>query len=141
MRPGAVDNGINLEGIPMSRTSVSTPVKDWRWWWTMPLLIFVGMTGPGLLGLADAEADPIQDVAFLETLDAEGITYASASKVIDAGHAVCDYLDDGWMPLDVAWEVAEITGLPSATSAYFVGASIGAFCDEYMPLVMGGVNA
>ncbi|ANW67620.1 hypothetical protein BCA37_10575 [Mycobacterium sp. djl-10] len=96
------------------------------------------MVGPGFLGLTDAKADPVKDVAFIQTLDAEGITYASPAAAIGAGHAVCEYLDEGFTPLEVASEVASVSTLPLAESAYFVGASIGAFCDEYMPLVMGG---
>nr|WP_207949637.1 hypothetical protein [Mycobacterium eburneum] len=41
-------------------------MKPWRWWWTMPLLIFVGILGPGL---AAAHADPATDFATRHAAD------------------------------------------------------------------------
>jgi len=76
---------------------------------------------------ARANATPVDDVAFLTTIDERGITYTSASKVIGAVHAVCDYLDLGYNLLTTINMVEENSQLGS-DSAYFVGVSVGAYC-------------
>lgn len=39
---------------------------DWPWWWTMPLLIFSGITGPGGYRiLTDRQAELINDAPSL----------------------------------------------------------------------------
>lgn len=32
----------------MSHNNIEPPIDDWRWWPTMPLLLFAGLVGPGV---------------------------------------------------------------------------------------------
>lgn len=107
--------------------------RDRRAVWLAVVLPWVLIPG-ALLGAARADADPVNDVAFLQTLDARGITYASASKIITAGHAICDYLDLGNSLRDTIGMVDQITVL-GTESAYFVGVSVAAYCPQYVQAV------
>ena len=95
------------------------------WWWA-PIILFVGLVAGGWLA-PDANATPIDDVAFLQTLDERGIGYPSASKVILAGHAVCEYIEQGHSITSTIDMVDENSVLGSE-SAYFVGVAVGAYC-------------
>jgi hypothetical protein len=96
---------------------------------------FAAVTVAAMILAGGAKADPISDVAFLQTLDQRGITYTSATQVIGAGHAVCTYLDVGGSLRETVDMVAENSQLGS-DSAYFVGVSIGAYCPRYAGMVL-----
>lgn len=106
-------------------------MKPWANWWTMPVLIFAGMVGPGLAAAPPAAADPIVDLAFLETLDERGIEYDRPATAFAAAELVCQYLDAGHTFLQTVAYVVRESQLGS-DSGYFIGASVSAYCDEYV---------
>jgi len=89
----------------------------------------------GAIGLAApvAHADT-NDGKFLAALKAEGITdHISPQHAIEAGHTVCQKLDAGQTPTQVANDVLNSSAMPAYQSGYFVGASIKEYCPQYMP--------
>lgn len=86
-----------------------------------------------LLSAPPAAAAPADEVAFLQVLDEQGITYASAGKVLAAGHAVCDYRDLGYDQSETVDAVWLNTDLDRAHSAFFVGLAEAAFCPHHLP--------
>ncbi|OBG27121.1 DUF732 domain-containing protein [Mycobacterium sp. E3198] len=74
-----------------------------------------------------AHADAVDD-AFLGALTAKGIHFAAPDKAIIAGHEVCDELDNGKTPSQVASTVEANSGLDGYHAGYFVGAAIRAYC-------------
>lgn len=84
-----------------------------------------------LRAAATAHADTI-DSKFLAVLKSEGITdHVSPSHAIEAAHTVCQKLDDGQTPSQVAADVLNSSSMPAYHSGYFVGASIDAYCPQY----------
>lgn len=91
-------------------------MKDWKFWWTCPLMIFVGIVGPGLAG--QAHADTGADAAKVErivctTLD----SYPSVGGVAGIGQAL------------------ENEGLTAAEAADVILLSARNYCPEYLPLL------
>ncbi|MCV7444599.1 hypothetical protein AWB91_06035 [Mycobacterium paraense] len=74
-----------------------------------------------------ARADAVDD-AFLGALTAKGIHFGAPEKAIIAGHEVCDELDNGKTPAQVASTVQSNSGLDGYHAGYFVGAAIRAYC-------------
>jgi hypothetical protein len=86
--------------------------------------------GP-LAAASTAQADTGDNI-FLADLKTEGITdHVSASHAIEAAHLVCQKLDGGMSPSDVASDVLNSSNMPAYHSGYFVGASINAYCPQY----------
>jgi hypothetical protein len=85
-----------------------------------------------LVGVATptAHADAIDD-NFLAALKTKGINVASPQSAIIAGHVVCDQLDLGRQPSDVANDVTKNSNLDGYHAGFFVGASIAAFCPRH----------
>ncbi|QFG11107.1 hypothetical protein PBI_QUEENHAZEL_35 [Mycobacterium phage QueenHazel] len=104
-------------------------LRDWIW---APLLIVAGILGAGLVAAPNAQADIVSD-AFILALDSEGITYASESAAINAGHAVCDYMDTGASIYSASVLVYQNSHLDLYDAGYFVGAATAAFCPEHAP--------
>jgi hypothetical protein len=77
-----------------------------------------------------AHADAI-DNAFLGTIKAKDINFASPQAAITAGHEVCDELDLGRQKSDVATDVMNNSGLDGYHAGFFVGVSIAAYCPRY----------
>ncbi len=105
--------------------------EDWRWWWTMPLLIGVGMLGPGMLGLTAAKADPDTDGDFIAAITERGFTFPDIETAIGAAGYVCDTLDEGRTQYQTAVMVAAVTGFDITNSVFFVGESVTAYCPEH----------
>jgi hypothetical protein len=81
---------------------------------------------------AVAHADT-NDGKFLAALNAEGITdHISPQHAIEAGHTVCQKLDAGQTPTQVANDVLNSSTMPAYHAGYFVGASIKEYCPQYM---------
>ncbi|MDM3894795.1 hypothetical protein [Mycobacterium intracellulare] len=101
-------------------------MKPWRWWWTMPLLIFAGIVGPGM---AAAHADPIPQPV---------INYAAhnASRVCAALDAaptfpgISNTLDS----------IQRETGFNPLYSADVLVLSVDAVCPRHLPLLQNFVN-
>ena len=88
------------------------------------LLSLAGVAAP------TAHADAVDD-NFLAALKAKGINFASAQAAVIAGHEVCDELDLGRQPSDVATDVTKNSNLDGYHAGFFVGASISAYCPRH----------
>lgn len=90
--------------------------------------LLVVLAAPTLFAAAPvAHADALDD-AFLGALTAKGIHFGSPDKAIIAGHEVCDEIDNGKTPAQVASTVQANSGLDGYHAGYFVGAAIRAYC-------------
>lgn len=85
----------------------------------------------GALGAAPAADADATDDAFLAALKAKGIKFESPDKALIAGHEVCDELDGGKTPAQVASTVQGNSNLDGYHAGYFVGVSIRAYCPQY----------
>lgn len=108
-------------------------IREWAW---VPAILFAGIVIPGMTA-PHADAAPYVDPVFIEVLDAEGIGYTSPAAATQAGMAVCEFLDSGWGLMATVGEVIDASGLDASRAAYFVGASIGAFCPWHASKVYG----
>jgi Protein of unknown function (DUF732) len=96
------------------------------------LAVAVALLGP-LAAISTAHADSNDD-KFLSILKTEGITdHVSPAHAIEAGHMVCQKLDGGASPSDVANDVVNSSSMPAYHCGYFVGAAIKVYCPQYMP--------
>lgn len=97
---------------------------------TRVLMTAVALLAPlGAIATAHADAG---DTQFLAMLKSEGITdHVSPAHAIEAGHAVCDKLDQGLTPTEVADDVISSSSMPAYHSGYFVSAAIKAYCPQY----------
>lgn len=82
-----------------------------------------------ILFAAPAHADADDD--FLAALDSHNITYDSRQEAVIAGHTVCDKLRDE-TPYQVAYDVLHSSHLDEFHSGFFVGASMRAYCPQYI---------
>jgi hypothetical protein len=86
---------------------------------------------PGLGATAHADTN---DNQFLAALRSEGITdHVSSAHAIEAGHTVCDRLNSGLSPTEVADDVVESSSMPAYHAGYFVSTAIKAYCPQYTP--------
>lgn len=102
-------------------------MKPWKLWWTMPLLIFVGIVGPGL---AAAHADPIEP---------QVISYAAHN----AGR-VCATLDAYPTFPGITGILAGIkneTGFTGPQTAEALVLSVNAACPRHLPLLQNFADA
>jgi Protein of unknown function (DUF732) len=99
--------------------------------------IAIALVGPaGAVSTAHADSS---DNKFLAAMKSEGITdHVSTEHAIEAAHSVCQKLDGGETPTQVANDVLNSSTMPAYHSGYFVGASIDAYCPQYAPKVSGG---
>ncbi len=95
-----------------------------------PVLAALAALGPLAAATPIARADANDD-AFLAALTAKGIRFGSPDKAIIAGHEVCDELDNGKTPAQVASTVQANSGLDGYHAGFFVGASIRAYCPSH----------
>jgi Protein of unknown function (DUF732) len=91
----------------------------------------VALLGP-LGATPTAHADAADD-AFLARLQSDGVTDDSQDAAIEAGHKVCEYLDQGKTLDQVVYDVLFSSHLPAYDSGYFVGASVHAYCPQHAP--------
>jgi hypothetical protein len=91
---------------------------------SIALLSLVGVAAPTV------RADAVDDT-FLSALKSKGINFASSQAAIIAGHEVCDELDLGRQPSDVANDVTKNSNLDGYHAGFFVGLSIAAFCPRH----------
>lgn len=74
------------------------------------------------------------DDAFLADIESVGITYDDPSVAVSNAHAVCDALDAGYAPEDIAIEVLSVNDITIKQAAYVVVASVDAYCPSYYEL-------
>jgi hypothetical protein len=84
-----------------------------------------------IVAAVTASAAPSDDQAFIAALDRQGIQYPSPQSAINVAREVCTLLDDGATGVDVAREINKNSAIPVASSGYFVGASIAAYCPAH----------
>jgi Protein of unknown function (DUF732) len=94
------------------------------------LVLLVGLLSLVAEAAPTARADAVDDT-FLAALKAKGINFASSQAAIIAGHEVCDELDLGRQPSDVANDVTKNSNLDGYHAGFFVGVSIAAFCPRH----------
>lgn len=87
-----------------------------------------------------ANAGPA-DRAFIDALDEQGIPYSSRGAAITAGHHTCDLFRTGHSFLGVVGDLHEQSGFSVDDSAYFIGASVGAYCPQYLGLFADDTKA
>lgn len=85
----------------------------------------------GILGEAPTAHASAADDAFLAALTAKGINYESPETAIRSGHLVCQELESGESPQQVANDVMSNSHLDGYHAGYFVGVSIRAYCPKY----------
>ena len=96
------------------------------------LLVVVVALLLGPLGAGAAARADTNDNKFLSVLKSEGITdHVTPSHAIEGAHTVCQKLDQGMTPTQVANDVLNSSNMPAYHSGYFVGASIDAYCPQY----------
>ena len=83
----------------MSTTQVRSPT----------FVLAVALLGLVAVAIPTAHADAV-DNNFLNALQSKGITFASAQAAIQAGHQVCDELDQGKATQDSANDVMQQEG-------------------------------
>jgi hypothetical protein len=98
------------------------------------LLIVMAVALLGPLGAVSTARADSNDDKFLSMLKKEGITdHVSSTHAIEAGHMVCQKLDGGATPSDVATDVVNSSNMPAYHCGYFVGAAIKVYCPQYTP--------
>jgi hypothetical protein len=98
---------------------------------TRLVVVVVALLGP-LAAASTARADPSDD-KLLGLMQYDGITDDSPEAAFEAGHKVCEKLDGGMTPAEVALDVLFSSRLPSYDSGFFVGSSISAYCPQHTP--------
>ena len=98
--------------------------------------VMIALLGPvGAVSTAHADTN---DNKFLSVLKSEGITdHVTPSHAIEAAHSVCQKLDGGETPTQVANDVLNSSTMPAYHAGYFVGASIDAYCPQYKSKISG----
>ena len=89
--------------------------KDWKFWWTMPLALFLVVTAAGLAG--QAHADMGDAVAIERAVCSTLSEYPSAAGVAGIGKAL------------------EEQGASSREAAEVIVLSVHDYCPGYMPLL------
>jgi hypothetical protein len=84
-----------------------------------------------LFSAAPASADPT-DNAFVAALAKEGIVLPDHSNAIAIAHTVCAGIDKNDKSSVLAMKLMKDTDLSLRQSSYFVGASISAYCPQYV---------
>ena len=105
---------------------------------TKRLFVAIAVALVGSLGAVSTAHADSNDNKFLAAMKSEGITdHVSTQHAIEAAHSVCQKLDGGETPTQVANDVLNSSTMPAYHSGYFVGASIDAYCPQYAPKVNG----
>ena len=89
------------------------------------------LSATALLSAGPASADPIDD-AFVAALAKEGIAFTDHNNAIATARTVCAGLDKSDKSSVLAMKLMKDTDLSLRQSSYFVGASISAYCPQYI---------
>ena len=87
------------------------------------------------------EGRTYMDTRYLATLRQQGVPFTTEYGMIAGGHSVCNAISQGGMPGPLAVQLANRSQAPVWTpeqGGAVVGASIGAYCPQYKPLI--GLN-
>ena len=94
-------------------------------------LCAVLLSAAAFVSAAPASADPTDD-AFVAALAREGITFPEHDTAIATAHTVCAGLDKSNQSSMLAMKLMKDTDLSLKQSSYFIGASISAYCPQYI---------
>jgi hypothetical protein len=89
------------------------------------------LSATALVSAAPTSADPTDD-AFVAALAKEGIAFTDHNTAIATAHTVCAGLDKSDKSSVLAMKLMKDTDLSLRQSSYFVGASISAYCPQYV---------
>jgi len=89
------------------------------------------LSAAALLSAAPASAEPTDD-AFVAALAKDGITIPGPNTAIAMAHTVCAELDNNKNTSVLAMNLMKDTDLSLKQSSYFVGASMSAYCPQYI---------
>jgi Protein of unknown function (DUF732) len=90
------------------------------------------LSAAALLSAAPASADDPADDAFVAALAKDGIGTTDRDTALAAAHTVCADLDHHENTSTLAMKVMEGTHFSLQQSLYFVGASMSAYCPQYI---------
>ncbi|MEE6176262.1 DUF732 domain-containing protein [Mycobacterium sp. 050134] len=89
-----------------------------------------------LIGAAAPASADGNDDAFLASLQAAGITYQGADRVIAAGKSVCKMVDQGKQMADVVKTVQNLNpGLHGDNAARFTAIAANVYCPQALAVV------
>ena len=94
-------------------------------------LCAVLLSATALVSAAPTSADPTDD-AFVAALAKAGITFPDDSNAIATAHTVCAALDQSNQSSMLAMKLTKDTNLSLKQSGYVIGASISAYCPQYI---------
>ncbi len=97
------------------------------------------LSGAALLAAAPASADPTDD-AFVAALAKGGIAVTDRDAAIGMAHNVCAGFDKSNKSSVVAMKLTTDSGLSLKQSGYFIGASISAYCPQYIGRIDNSTN-
>jgi Protein of unknown function (DUF732) len=100
-----------------------------KWKWSAGCAVL--LSAAALLSAAPASADPTDD-AFIAALEKYGITITDRNSALVAAHTVCDELANNPNTSTLAMSLTKNTSLSLQQSSYFVGASMSAYCPQYI---------
>src|ERR1700758_4938399 len=100
---------------------------EWKWSTVCAVLLSAG----ALLSAAPASADSTDD-AFVAALAKDGITTSGPNTAIAMAHSVCAELDNNQNTSALAMSLMKDNDLSLKESSYFVGASMSAYCPQYI---------
>ena len=89
------------------------------------------LSAAALFSAAPASADPTDD-AFVAALAKDGIVITDRDTAIAMAHTVCTELDNNQKTSVLAMSLMDDTNLSLKQSSYFVGASMSAYCPQYI---------
>ncbi len=75
------------------------------------------------------------DDAFLADIENAGIAFDDPDAAVSGAHAVCDALDEGYAPEDIAVEILSVNDITVKQAAQIVVASVGAYCPDNYELL------
>lgn len=88
---------------------------------------------------AKADAQTLEELAFISVLDDEGIYYSSEDAALTVGYGICDAFDSGasfWQVVAAGVSATE-GGYSAGDVGFITGVSVGAFCPEYAYIIEG----
>lgn len=102
------------------------------------LALTTGLLGAATVGVAPAQADPVDD-AFLNAVSEAGVVMSDPASAVAVGQQVCPMLaDPGQNAADVAAKVADMGGMSLGPATMFTGIAISMFCPAMVSSIGNG---
>ena len=93
--------------------------------------VCAGLLSAALLSAAPASADA-PDTGFVAALAKDGIVFPDDNTAVAIAHTVCAGFDKGNKSGVLVMKLMKDTALSLRQSSFFVGASISAYCPQYV---------